>query len=124
MSNKENHLIGSGEVWAQIATRSQKEPNMELLSYRRRADLQGQTTNTLASVWLDSQKGTLGQGKFSLKGDWEATSVVRLGTQTEEERTRRSEDRGRELLGVMEDHPCERAMNSEKETAKTMTAVF
>ena len=92
--------------------------------YRRGADLQGQTTSTLASVGLDSQEGTLGQGKFSLKGDWEATSGVRLGTQTEEERTRRSEDRGRELLGVMEDHPCERAMNSEKGTAKTMTAVF
>src|SRR6218665_3101756 len=92
--------------------------------YRRGADLQGQTTNTLASVWPDSQKGTLGQEKFSLREIGKQQQLVRLGTQTEEERSRRSEDRGRELLGVMEDHPCERAMNSEKGTAKTITADF
>src|SRR6218665_3833991 len=92
--------------------------------YRRGADLQGQTISTLASVWLDSQKGTLGQGKFSLREIGKQLQLVRLGTQTEEERTRRSEDRGRELLGVMEDHPCERAINSEKGTTKTMTADF
>ena len=92
--------------------------------YRRGADLQGQTTSTLASVWLDSQEGTLGQGKFSLREIGKQLQLVRLGTQTEGELTRKSEDRGRELLGVMEDHPCERAMNSENGTTRTMTADF
>src|SRR6218665_1568644 len=90
--------------------------------YRRGADLQGQTTSTLASVWLDSQEGTLGQGKLSLREIGKQQQLVTVGTRMEEERRRKSEDRGRELLGVMDDHPCERAMNSENGTTKTMTA--
>ena len=44
--------------------------------------------------------------------------------QMEEEQRKNQEDRGRELLGVMDDRPCERAMNSENENTKTVTADF
>jgi len=40
------------------------------------------------------------------------------------EQERKSEDRGRELLSVMDDHPCERAINYENGATKTVTEDF
>ena len=92
--------------------------------FLRGADLQGQTSSALARVWLDSQEGTLGQEEFSLGERGTQNELVRVGTQIEEEQTQKSKDRGRELLGVMDDRPCERAMNSENGTTKTVTEDF
>ena len=123
MSTQNHQLVGLGSVQALIAIPSEKESNMELLSSRggpSEADQQ----RTGQGLTRQPGRDTWSREEFSLRQSGKQHELVRLGTQTGEELTRKQEDRGRELLGVMEDHPCERAMNSEKETAKTMTAVF
>ena len=60
-------------------------------------------------------------GRVSLRERGKQDELVTVGTQIEEEQRKNQEDRGRELL---DDRPCERAMNSENGNAKTMTEDF